>query len=203
MARGLAARRSGVTAQTAAGSEPVSGIIRADGADLYYERRGRGPALLMISGGGGDAARYSGVADVLSISYTVLTYDRRGNANSRLSDGAGSPLSMAQQTADAAAVITGNGFSTASVFGNSGGAIIGLDLTCRRPELVDVFVGHEPPAVRTLPDAAKYTDAFDDIERTRRCDGWAQAAVQFMALNGGLASIPVLRAAMRRFLGGM
>lgn len=32
-----------------------SGRLTADGADLYYEVRGAGPALLMISGAGGDA----------------------------------------------------------------------------------------------------------------------------------------------------
>jgi len=32
----------------------ITSIVKADGADLYVERRGDGPPLLMIAGGGGD-----------------------------------------------------------------------------------------------------------------------------------------------------
>ena len=55
-------------------------------AELYVERRGTGPALLMISGGGGDAAYHTRVGDLLGDSYTVLTYDRRGNSRSTVDD---------------------------------------------------------------------------------------------------------------------
>ena len=77
-----------------------------DGARLHVERRGSGPALLMISGGGGDAARYTAVARLLATPHTVLTYDRRGNAGSR--PAAGPPagdLMMGQQSDDARAII--------------------------------------------------------------------------------------------------
>ena len=60
--------------------------VKADGADLYYERRGTGPAILMISGGGGDASYYTGVAERLADDYTVLTYDRRANSRSTVHD---------------------------------------------------------------------------------------------------------------------
>ena len=41
-----------------------------------------GPALLMISGAGGDAGYYAGVAEELDDAFTVITYDRRGNSRS-------------------------------------------------------------------------------------------------------------------------
>jgi pimeloyl-ACP methyl ester carboxylesterase len=41
----------------------TTGTVVAEGADIYFERRGSGPALLLISGGGGDAGNYSDLAD--------------------------------------------------------------------------------------------------------------------------------------------
>jgi pimeloyl-ACP methyl ester carboxylesterase len=61
-----------------------SGIAKAAGADLYFERRGAGPPLLLIAGGGGDCGAYRALADDLASDYTVLTYDRRGNSRSPL-----------------------------------------------------------------------------------------------------------------------
>jgi pimeloyl-ACP methyl ester carboxylesterase len=54
-----------------------SGIATADGAELYFERRGEGPPLLLIAGGGGDCGAYWPLANELASCYTVLTYERR------------------------------------------------------------------------------------------------------------------------------
>jgi pimeloyl-ACP methyl ester carboxylesterase len=62
----------------------TTGVVRADGADLYTERRGDGPPLLLIAGGGGDCGAFSALADLLASRYTVLSYDRRGNSRSPL-----------------------------------------------------------------------------------------------------------------------
>jgi pimeloyl-ACP methyl ester carboxylesterase len=59
-----------------------TGCVTTEGDDLYYEVRGHGQPLLMISGGGGDAGFFSLVADILSDEYKVITYDRRGNSRS-------------------------------------------------------------------------------------------------------------------------
>ena len=47
--------------------------ISANGATLYYEMRGDGPSLLLISGATGDAGHWTGVADTLANEYTVIT----------------------------------------------------------------------------------------------------------------------------------
>jgi hypothetical protein len=44
------------------------------------------------------------IADILASDYTVMTYDRRGNSRSTLR-GAPARISMAEQSADAAAVL--------------------------------------------------------------------------------------------------
>lgn len=126
-----------------------SGMFEVDHAELYYEIRGGGPALLLISGAGGDAGYYSAVADELADAFTVVTYDRRGN--SRSTGRSGTPMRLAQQAADARELVEGLAGGRALVFGNSAGAIIGLTLAASYPEVVSGLIAHEPPAVNVLP----------------------------------------------------
>jgi pimeloyl-ACP methyl ester carboxylesterase len=154
-----------------------TGTIRADGTTLYFERRGSGPALLMISGGGGDAGYYSEVADRLSDEYTVLTYDRRGNSRSVVDDPA-LPLRMPEQCADALAVLAHNDFPSALVFGGSGGALIGLDLAARHGEAVRALIAHEPPVLSLLTPADQAL--FDEIRDIMRREGPRSAYVRFI-----------------------
>jgi pimeloyl-ACP methyl ester carboxylesterase len=151
----------------------------------------------MISGGGGDAARYRAVARHLATTHTVLTYDRRGNAGSRLPHTAAANLQMAQQSSDARAVLEANGLTHAHVFGNSAGAIIALDLAVRFPDLIDTLIAHEPPLIRVLPDPEPLATAYARIEKALARDGWRPAALQFLALNGMIPANPIARSAMR------
>ena len=159
----------------------ASGSVFSEGCSLYYERRGEGPGLLLIVGGGGDCAYYSAMADILASSYTVVTYDRRGNSRSVLSGPAG-PLVMAQQSTDALAVLGACGLSSAAVFGNSGGATIALDLAARYPSVFPVVVAHEPP----LPDEAIRRE-FDEILGVLDTDGWRAAFTLFQTRMGGVS----------------
>jgi len=149
----------------------TSGVAESDGADIYFERRGEGPPLLMIAGGGGDCGGYSAAADVLASSYTVLTYDRRGNSRSPLHHDP-VDMSIAEQSSDAIAVLRSSGFESARVFGNSGGAIIALDLAAHHPQAVDAVVAHEPPLPGVLPDAAEYLTVHHGIKRLLETEGW-------------------------------
>ena len=71
----------------------ITNTLRVPGAQLHYEVRGSGPLLLLICGGVYDADGYAGLAHHLTDSYTVLTYDRRGNSRSPL-DGPPAPQSI-------------------------------------------------------------------------------------------------------------
>src|SRR5580704_2479350 len=111
----------------------------------------------MIAGGGGDGGALTTLAAILAASYTVITYDRRGNSRSPLYH-APVKITIAGQSADAVAVLRASGFDSARIFGNSGGAIIALDLAAHHPHAVDVVVAHESPLPRVLPDASQYLD---------------------------------------------
>lgn len=171
----------------------TSGVIKAAGADLYFERRGEGPPLLLIVGGGGDCGFYAALAGILAGEYTVLTYDRRGNSRSTLRNG-NARIQIADQSADAVAVLHANGFASARIFGNSGGATIALDLAAHCPQVVEAVVCHEPPVPAVLPDAVEYRAIFDDIDRILQTQGWRAAFTLFQTkvVSASPGSVAVL-----------
>src|SRR6478752_2463732 len=119
----------------------TTNTLRVPGAQLHYEVRGSGPVLLLICGGVYDADGYAGLAHQLADRYTVVTYDRRGNSRSPL-DGQPAAQSIAVHGDDAHRILTAVGVqqdAPAHVFGNSSGAIIGLELAARHPEEVSVL----------------------------------------------------------------
>lgn len=125
------------------------------GARLHVERTGEGAPLLLVSGGGGDAGAYAEVVPMLARTFTVLTYDRRGNSRSPLTDPHAS-IAVNRQADDAVAILDHYGLERVNVFGSSGGAIIALDIAARHPDRLLGAVLHEPPLVQLLPaDAAE------------------------------------------------
>src|SRR5205085_6154041 len=57
-----------------------------DGACLYYEERGAGEPLLLISGNGRDHTDWNGVRDDFADRYHVIVFDHRGTGQSDKSD---------------------------------------------------------------------------------------------------------------------
>ncbi|QBQ98749.1 alpha/beta fold hydrolase [Paraburkholderia pallida] len=155
--------------------------VSTEQAELYCERRGKGPLLLMITGALGDAGFFSDVADILATEYTVVTYDRRGN--SRSTGDLTAPMTVAQQARDAIAVIRASGEKKALIFGNSGGAVVGLELAARHPEVVDFLIAHEAPAGLLLPEAREWQALAEQVDEATRTQGWEAAERVFTELN--------------------
>src|SRR5262245_61320552 len=59
-------------------------MVEVPGAELYVERRGAGPVLLLITGGPTDAGMFTDLATRLADRYTVVAYDQRGHSRSKL-----------------------------------------------------------------------------------------------------------------------
>ena len=166
-------------------ADVTTGTAHAEeGAELYFERRGSGPALLMIPGGGGDCGGYVRIGEELAGEYEVISFDRR--ANSRSTGSREQTMDVAQQSRDAVAVLDAAGVESALVFGNSGGAIIGLDLAARFPQRVRKLVAHEPPVIRLLPDAEEWIAFFDEVVALNDSDGPEAATAKFFESVGGL-----------------
>jgi pimeloyl-ACP methyl ester carboxylesterase len=164
--------------------------LKVPGATLYYEVRGSGPVLLLICGGVYDAAGYTALAERLDDRYTVVTYDRRGNSRSPL-DGPDEPQRIEVHADDAYRVLSAVGVTAdepATVFGNSSGAMIALELATRHPELVRVAVAHEPPVFEYLPDRDHWRGVLDEVEQALATDGVDKASEVFSAalrMRGG------------------
>lgn len=119
--------------------------LNIQGARLECDVKGSGDPLLLIHG--------SIFADNLSAllsepgivgSYRVISYHRRGFARS---DRADAPFSIAQQAADARAVLRHFGISRAHVAGYSYGGVIALQLTKDAPDSVASLALLEPALV--------------------------------------------------------
>jgi pimeloyl-ACP methyl ester carboxylesterase len=128
--------------------------IDVNGTTLYFERRGRGPSVLLISGATGDAGHWTSVAEALANEFTVITYDRRGNSRSPRPPG-WAATSIDEQADDAAGLLQALDLAPAVVVGTSGGANILSNLVLRHPGALRGAVFHEPayPSVSSNPDA--------------------------------------------------
>jgi pimeloyl-ACP methyl ester carboxylesterase len=151
--------------------------VFAEGDDLYYEVRGKGPPLLMIPGGGGDGSSYAAIADILAGEFKVITFDRRGNARSTLHDPQN--FEIGQQSRDAVAVLRAAGETSAFVLGNSSGAVIALDMAKTQPQAVRAIVAHEPPLARLHPHARKWQRFFAGVYYTSFRYGATLAMARF------------------------
>ena len=119
-------------------------LVDVNGTTLYYERRGDGPAVVLVSGATGDAGHWTMVAEVLSSTYTVVTYDRRGNSRSPRPS-AWTATTIDEQADDARALIDGLHVAPAIVLGASAAAGIVANLALRHPSMLRAVAFHEPP----------------------------------------------------------
>ena len=134
-----------------AGGRGLVSSIEVNGIRIYYEKRGRGPAVLFVSGGTGDAGHWTAIADILADAYTVITYDRRANSRSPRPPGWTS-TTIGEQADDAAALLRGLGLVPAIVFGTSAAAGILADLCLRHPHVLRGAIFHEAAFPSGVPD---------------------------------------------------
>jgi pimeloyl-ACP methyl ester carboxylesterase len=141
-----------------------------NGTKLYYETRGNGPPVLFIQGATGDGGWFDCITDLLADEFTTVTNDRRGNSRSPAPVG-WMQTSIEEQAEDAAGLLTVLGLKLATVFGTSGGGVIGLELVRRNPELVAGAVLHEPYLPHVLGEQWAQVEAqnratFEPIPRS-------------------------------------
>ena len=156
-----------------------------DGASLFCKVRGKGPVLLILQGGDGDADAANNMVDHLVNNFTVVTYDRRGLSRSRI-EGAVEGLRLPTHSGDAGAVLQAVTSEPALVFGTSIGAMIGLDLISRFPEKVRTLICHEPPAPQLLgaEEGARAAQQQEDAEQGYREEGIPGTMKQFVKMAG-------------------
>jgi pimeloyl-ACP methyl ester carboxylesterase len=157
--------------------------LKVPNATLYYEVRGSGPTLVFIAGGPTDAGVFTSVATTLADRYRTVAYDPRGNSRSKF-DAEPGEQDLDVHGDDVARLIEALGGAPAFVFGNSGGALIGLDATARHPAMIRALIAHEPPCVTLLPDAETVLAGMRHAREVGATQGAQAGFGAFMKLTG-------------------
>jgi pimeloyl-ACP methyl ester carboxylesterase len=111
--------------------------INANGTEIWTERRGYGPDVLLIAGLGDPAEAWQLQLEGLSDRYRLTTFDNRGVGRTPLPERHLSATTMAD---DAAALLRALEVRSAHVAGYSMGSAIAQELALRHPELVRSLV---------------------------------------------------------------
>lgn len=117
-------------------------VASKDGTQIAYDRFGRGPALIIVTGALADRKAAAGIAPHLADHFTVIAYDRRGRGDS----GDTPPYAAEREVEDIAALIQAEGGKT-FLFGHSSGAALALEAAHRLKSSVRGLAVYEPPFV--------------------------------------------------------
>jgi pimeloyl-ACP methyl ester carboxylesterase len=132
----------------------MSDRVPVAGGELEYDVRGTGEPVLLIHGAIlADAFAPLLTQPALADDYRLIAYHRRGFAGSSRHSG---PCTIAQQTADASAVLDHLGIERAHVVGHSYGGMIALQLALDAPERVATLALLEPAGV-AAPSGERFT----------------------------------------------
>ena len=177
--------------QTDAATTRTDGtVVSADGTSIAFERSGTGPVLVLVAQALSDRRDNRRLASLLSKSFTVVNYDRRGRG---ASTDAGE-WHLRSEVEDLEALIDAHG-GRAALFGASSGAVLALDAAARLPSKVTGVVAYEAPVIvddRRPPVPRDLADRLEGLVAQGRS---SQALTEFMKTALGASGFMV--AAMR------
>jgi pimeloyl-ACP methyl ester carboxylesterase len=109
------------------------------GINVYYERIGKGPPLLLIMGTGLDHSCWNAQIEAYQDKFACICFDNRGTGRTEAPEGA---LTVGLMAEDTAALMDALGIERAHVSGLSLGSCIAQELTLMRPDLVQTLQLH-------------------------------------------------------------
>ncbi len=123
--------------------------VNVNGVDFYCEKRGQGPAILLVPDGCNDCEPYDNLSKLLSDEFTVLNFDMRGTTRSV--DSNPQRLTAKMLGDDLAGLIEALDLGPASVYGCSSGGQATLALGKYHPNLVRNLMVHEAALQADVP----------------------------------------------------
>jgi pimeloyl-ACP methyl ester carboxylesterase len=111
--------------------------LKAGDVELWVERHGQGPDVLLIAGLGDPAEGWQLQLEGLADRYRLIAFDNRGTGRTPLPE---QPLSVTTMADDAEGLLRALEIPSAHVVGFSMGSAIAQELALRHPELVRSLV---------------------------------------------------------------
>jgi pimeloyl-ACP methyl ester carboxylesterase len=147
----------------------MTAVHSSDGTAIAFDRRGDGPAVVLVGGMFQHRAIDASTAQLaasLAERFTVLHYDRRGRGDS----GNTEPYAIEREVEDLAALVETVG--SASVFGTSSGSFLALEAALAGVPITRLAL-YEPPA-----EGPPLPDDFDEQLFALIANGDPGAAVE-------------------------
>jgi len=116
------------------GSELANGYAPSNGANLYFETRGDGPALVFIHAGVSDHRMWDPQVEVFASRFQLIRFDLRGFGKSTM------PEESFALRDDLLAVLKHLGIGKTALVGCSMGGATAIDFTLEHPEMVTALV---------------------------------------------------------------
>jgi len=155
-------------------------VTSKDGTTIAFDRTGEGPTRVVVGGALNGRTDAAPLAALLSPSYTVIAYDRRGRGDSTDTQ----PYAVEREIEDLAAVIEVTGGS-AFAFGHSSGAALILESAARGLPIMKQAL-YEPPYIvddSRPPLPKEYVDHLDELVAS---DRRGEAVEYFMTVAVGM-----------------
>ncbi|GAA1311558.1 alpha/beta hydrolase [Planotetraspora silvatica] len=153
-------------------------VTSKDGTSIAYERRGSGPAVILVGGNLDDGAENAPLAAELAADFTTWNYARRGRAGS----GDTHPYAVEREIEDIEALIAEAGGS-ASLYGVSSGGALALRAAASRLAVNKVAV-YEVPYMVADEASRWWRDYVDQLGMALAEGRRGEALELFMGLAG-------------------
>ena len=161
---------------------PMDSVTSKDGTPIAYERRGSGPAVILVGGGLDDGSENAPLAAGLAARFTTYNYARRGRGAS----GDTPPYAVERELEDIAALIANAG-GRAHVYGASSGGMFALEAALAGLPIGRIAL-YEIPYDTTDGAAERFDDYREQLDATLSDGRRGDAIELFMRLAGSPTS---------------
>jgi pimeloyl-ACP methyl ester carboxylesterase len=175
----LARAQSPTPAQRSDKGKTTQVLTSRDGTRIAYDKWGRGPALIVVTGALSDRSANAELAQLLASHFTVYSYDRRGRGGSSDTK----PYAVQREIEDIEALIDRAGGS-AHVYGKSSGAALALQAAAALGTKVSKLALYEPPYSEAEGAAVQWKAFRAQLDGLLAAGRRAEAVTLFMRFVG-------------------